>query len=189
MEGFREGYFKFLKMKTLYKFFFRISFILLFLIASFLVWCFYPLVFSSSASIDGNTLKYSNTVFLDKNDAVFYTLPKADMLHHFPLKREEIGDDFIFLLTKKEDENFYKHFGVDFPKKVYLLGKYILGSEKRGGSTLTEQWVKNKYFRSHARTFSQKLRESTLSLYFSTRVSKEEIVTEYLNIAQKPIVV
>jgi membrane carboxypeptidase/penicillin-binding protein PbpC len=96
----------------------------------FIGWVFFPVIFSEDST---ENIQYSNTVFLDTNGKVFYTLPKDSLSYHTPLSPKKIDINFLFLLTKKEDENFYSHYGVDVPKKVYLLGKYILGYSHRGG--------------------------------------------------------
>jgi membrane peptidoglycan carboxypeptidase len=156
----------------------------LFLVSLFFFWVFSPIVYSVIFSDTAQkNIAYQNTVFLDANNEVFYTLPKENLQYHIPLSAEQIDNDFLLLLTTKEDENFYSHWGVDFPKKAYLLGKYVLGTSHRGGSTLTEQWIKNKYFRETPRNFRQKIRESVLAVSFSPFIEKEKIITEYLNIA------
>jgi len=146
----------------------------------FFAWVFSPIVFSGDTT---ENILYKNTVFIDTNGEIFYTLPKEKLLYQTPLSADKIDKTFLTLLTTKEDENYYSHLGVDVPKKIFLLGKYLLGSSHRGGSTITEQWIKNKYFRKNARTFPQKIRESLLANFFSFSKSKEEIITEYINIA------
>ena len=51
----------------------------------------------------------------------------------------------------------------------------------RGGSTLTEQYIKNQYFPSASRDWEQKLRESYYALMLEIRYTKSEILRKYLD--------
>lgn len=55
------------------------------------------------------------------------------------------------------------------------------GNTQSGGSTITEQWIKNAYFPQTNRTYSQKIREAFLALIFSMMYTKEEILEKYMN--------
>jgi penicillin-binding protein 1B len=61
------------------------------------------------------------------------------------------------------------------------LGELTAGGKvKQGGSTLTQQMVKNLYF-SQERTWSRKAREAVLSILIDRRYDKREILEAYLN--------
>jgi penicillin-binding protein 1A len=82
----------------------------------------------------------------------------------------------------KEDRRFYDHHGVDFEGLARALVEDIKsGSYVQGGSTITEQYVKNAYLGSE-QTIQRKLREAILAWQLEDKWSKDKILTEYLNI-------
>ena len=95
---------------------------------------------------------------------------------------EPLPENVVRAFTTIEDERFMSHWGVDALAKLRAF-KDNLKAQKivSGGSTITEQWVKNKYFPHADRTIPQKLREATVAFYASVFFSKEEILREYLN--------
>jgi penicillin-binding protein 1A len=80
-----------------------------------------------------------------------------------------------------EDRRFYQHHGVDL--QAILRAAYVnaqAGTVIEGGSTITQQLVKNIYV-GGAVTFRRKFDEAALAWQLEDRLSKEEILTEYLN--------
>ncbi|HJQ72980.1 MAG TPA: transglycosylase domain-containing protein [Actinomycetota bacterium] len=80
-----------------------------------------------------------------------------------------------------EDRRFYQHHGID--GRAILRASYVNlrdGSIEEGGSTITQQLVKNLYTGGE-RTFARKLSEASLAWQLEDRLSKEEILTRYLN--------
>ena len=83
-----------------------------------------------------------------------------------------------------EDERFYDHRGIDFIGITRALYQDVLaGSAVQGGSTITQQFVKNALAAQNSRTVLQKLREAALAYHIERQWSKEKILTEYLNAA------
>ncbi len=81
-----------------------------------------------------------------------------------------------------EDTRFYEHSGVDFQGIGRALVKDILSqSAAQGGSTITEQFVKNALAAQDSRTLFQKFREAALAYRLERHWSKDKILTEYLN--------
>lgn len=85
-----------------------------------------------------------------------------------------------------EDERFYKHHGVDIKRTVGATGKYILskmgiGSASYGGSTITQQVIKNITNEKENRP-SRKIKEMMRAVALEKQLSKDEILTMYLNI-------
>jgi penicillin-binding protein 1A len=81
-----------------------------------------------------------------------------------------------------EDSRFYEHEGVDFEGIGRALFKDILSrSAAQGGSTVTEQFVKDALAAQESRTVFQKFREAVLAYRLEQRWSKDKILTEYLN--------
>lgn len=84
-------------------------------------------------------------------------------------------------LVAVEDQAFYSHHGVS----LRGIARAMLANirEKRfvqGGSTLTQQLVKNFYL-NHERTLSRKLREALMALLLEFHASKDEILETYIN--------
>lgn len=80
-----------------------------------------------------------------------------------------------------EDRRFDRHRGVD-PAGIAraLVGNLEAGAIRQGGSTLTQQLVKN-YFLDSRRTLWRKAREAVMSLALEAQYSKDEIFTAYAN--------
>jgi penicillin-binding protein 1A len=81
-----------------------------------------------------------------------------------------------------EDRRFYSHDGVDYMGIGRALWQDILRrSAAQGGSTITQQFVKNALAAQGNRSVFQKLRESALAYHLERKWSKEKILTQYLN--------
>ncbi len=87
----------------------------------------------------------------------------------------------IATLMAVEDQDFMSHHGVS-PKGIAraLWVNVSSGALEQGGSTLTQQLVKN-FFLTRERTFSRKLTELAMALVLEMRYSKQEILEAYLN--------
>lgn len=102
--------------------------------------------------------------------------------------REKINSDEISPWVKKalvatEDENFYEHQGV-VPKAVVraLLGEVVGFGAGSGGSTITQQLIKQQVLTNET-SFKRKANEIVLSLDLEKYLSKDEILTAYLNVS------
>lgn len=87
----------------------------------------------------------------------------------------------IRTLMAVEDQNFDSHHGVS-PKGIAraMWVNVSSGALEQGGSTLTQQLVKN-FFLTRERTITRKLMELAMALVMELRYSKEEILEAYLN--------
>ncbi|HJQ27521.1 MAG TPA: PBP1A family penicillin-binding protein [Blastocatellia bacterium] len=80
-----------------------------------------------------------------------------------------------------EDRRFFTHHGVDYRGIGRALWADIhQGGMVQGGSTLTQQLIKNAFLTSD-RTLARKLKEAMMALILESRLSKEEIFTLYCN--------
>jgi len=80
-----------------------------------------------------------------------------------------------------EDQRFWYHRGIDL--RALLRAAYVNASEGRvveGGSTITQQFVKNRLVGSD-RTLNRKIREAAISWKLEEQMTKQEILAEYLN--------
>ncbi|MGJ8669411.1 MAG: penicillin-binding protein 1B [Oceanococcus sp.] len=84
-------------------------------------------------------------------------------------------------LVATEDQRFYSHFGLD-PRAIMraTVVNIKAGRVVQGGSTLTQQLVKN-FFLHNQRQFSRKFSEAILSLLLELHYSKDAILEAYLN--------
>lgn len=96
------------------------------------------------------------------------------------VKLEDIPDSVKWATIAAEDENFYYHHGIDIKAIVRTAITNILRNERAGGSTITQQFVKNAILTSEKR-YSRKLKELILSWQMENKFSKDEILQMYLN--------
>ena len=97
------------------------------------------------------------------------------------LTYEQIPQSLIDILIATEDREFFNHIGISFTGIARAaLVNLSSGARRQGGSTLTQQLVKNMYLTSE-RTYTRKLTEVIMALSLEYHYSKEEIITAYVN--------
>ncbi|MEI7452257.1 MAG: penicillin-binding protein [Candidatus Falkowbacteria bacterium] len=79
-----------------------------------------------------------------------------------------------------EDKDFYKHGGISVWAMIRTMITNIIFRRSAGGSTLTQQFVKNAIL-SNEKTFTRKLKEIILAIRIEQKFSKDEILQMYLN--------
>ncbi|MFD8812671.1 transglycosylase domain-containing protein [Streptomyces sp. NPDC059627] len=79
-----------------------------------------------------------------------------------------------------ENKSFYTDPGVDFKGIARALVNMAKGGETQGGSTITQQFVKNTYL-SQDQTLTRKFKEMFISIKVGTKFSKPQILQGYLN--------
>ncbi len=110
-----------------------------------------------------------------------------------PLASDQISEVMKQALVDIEDSRFYAHNGLDVEGTTRALLKNIAAGEvQEGGSTLTQQLVKQTLLQTGAtpeeraaateESLGRKLREARLALALEEQYSKDEILTRYLNI-------
>jgi penicillin-binding protein 1A len=81
-----------------------------------------------------------------------------------------------------EDHEFYQHGALNFPSLVRAaLANLAAGEITQGGSTLTQQVVKNVIIGDTSQTFARKFQEAALAMRMERRYTKDEILEMYLN--------
>ena len=100
-----------------------------------------------------------------------------------PITFEEIPQDFINALLDTEDKRFFEHSGIDVITVANATWQLVRnqGAIRTGASTITMQLVKNISGDSEVR-FIRKFKEMLLALKIEQELTKEEILTLYLNI-------
>lgn len=93
----------------------------------------------------------------------------------------EVPPFLVDALVAVEDRHFYQHWGIDLRGiGRALLANLRSGGIAQGGSTLTQQLVKN-FFLTPERTFTRKFNEMIMAVLLEYRYSKAEILSAYIN--------
>ncbi len=103
------------------------------------------------------------------------------LLERRPAPLTEIAPETVRAVLAAEDASFFEHPGISFTGILRAVWVNLRGNGVvQGGSTVTQQLVKNIYLTSE-RTMSRKLREALLAVMLEWRYSKEQILEAYLN--------
>lgn len=97
------------------------------------------------------------------------------------VKLADVPPLLIKALLAVEDRDFYEHHGIA-PRAMFraLFANLRAGGTVQGGSTITQQLVKN-FFLTNERTLTRKINEIIMSLQLERRYDKAEILESYLN--------
>ena len=98
------------------------------------------------------------------------------------LPPDDISPNIKNAVIAIEDRRFYEHHGVDYKGIARAFFQDILKqSAAQGGSTITQQFVKNALESQGDRSVFAKLREAALAYHLERKWSKQKVLTEYLN--------
>lgn len=92
----------------------------------------------------------------------------------------EIGDPIRNAVLSAEDHNFYNEPAISPTGIARAVVNNLTGGNTQGGSTITQQYVKNAYL-DQQRTFSRKFKEIFVAIKVNKKYSKQEILRNYLN--------
>jgi len=123
-----------------------------------------------------------NSVDLVRFDAGYLTgIFPAHAQDRVLLRLDDVPDMFIKMLLLIEDRRFFTHWGVD-PLSIAraLVVNVYSGQAVQGGSTLTQQLVKN-LFLTQDKTLIRKINEAFMSLLLELHYDKKLILETYLN--------
>ncbi|MBQ6414143.1 penicillin-binding protein [Candidatus Saccharibacteria bacterium] len=135
--------------------------------------------------LDEMSISETVNTYLDRNGEVLWKDTGNDD-YRLVVSGEDISEYMYQATVAIEDKNFYNHHGVDF----VALGRAVLytvtGQDVQGGSTLTQQLIKQVYFSDEAASanrggLQRKIKELILAIELEKMYSKEEILTMYLN--------
>ncbi len=94
---------------------------------------------------------------------------------------EEVADELVQAVVAIEDRRFFLHAGVDVPAIARAFAANVEAGEiEQGGSTLTQQYVKNT-ITGNAETIERKVQEAALAFQLEQQLGKDEILERYLN--------
>ncbi len=98
-----------------------------------------------------------------------------------PLAYRDIPRPLVQAFLAAEDDRFFEHPGVDYQGLLRAAWMLLLTGEKaQGGSTITMQLARN-FFLSAEKSYVRKIKEILLAIEMEQQLSKEEILTFYLN--------
>ena len=98
-----------------------------------------------------------------------------------PITYSEIPQNYVDAILSAEDDRFYSHNGVDLKGLLRAVSQILqTGEIQSGGSTITMQVARN-FFLSREQVFTRKFNEILLALQIERELTKEEILTLYVN--------
>ncbi len=120
------------------------------------------------------------SILTDANGVEFTRLSGAE--NRTAVTLDDVPQVLVDAVLSTEDADFYAHEGVD----VTAIGRaaiknIIAGGVSQGGSTITQQYVKNALL-TNERSFDRKIKEAIWALDVEDTLGKDEILTRYLNI-------
>jgi 1A family penicillin-binding protein len=153
--------------------------ILLVLVASFLI--FVSLLSRDLPNPDqliDRDIAQSTTIYDRSGEHILYEFHGDEKRTLINL--EDIPDHAKQATIAIEDRNFYQHSGFSVWAMIRTLGTNIMRGQRAGGSTLTQQFVKNALL-SPEKKYSRKIKEILISQRIEKRFNKDEILQMYLN--------
>lgn len=135
--------------------------------------------------LDEMNISETVNTYLDRNGEVLWKDTGNDN-YRLVVDSEDIPENMKNATIAIEDRNFRSHIGVDFIGLTRAFFSTITGKQVQGGSTLTQQLIKQVYFADEAQSenrggLSRKIKELILAIELEKMYSKEEILTMYLN--------
>lgn len=129
------------------------------------------------------TVGASNTVVLDKNGNEIANLSTDEKRKTISLS--EMSEYLPKAYIAIEDKRFYSHNGVDVKRTAGAILGVVTGNDNGGGSTITQQLVKNitdEKARSGIAGITRKVKEWAKAIQVERMISKDQILELYLNI-------
>lgn len=126
-------------------------------------------------------IKCENSVVVDSTGNVIAVLGESRIQEY--VKLENIPKNLVNAYVSIEDKNFYKHNGINVKRTAGAVASYVFngGSSSFGGSTITQQLVKN-ITGDNETKISRKVQEWDRAIKTELVLSKDEILETYLNI-------
>ncbi|WP_344605715.1 transglycosylase domain-containing protein [Streptomyces glaucus] len=125
---------------------------------------------NAAARRQSNVYKFSDGTVLARSGTVNREIVGLD----------KVPKDVQRTFVAAENKSFYSDAGVDLRGTARGLLNTLAGKGTQGGSTITQQYVKN-YYLSQEQTVSRKLKELVISLKVDREMSKDDILAGYIN--------
>ncbi len=140
---------------------------------------FVGVVYATTAVPDPSSVQNAQTT------VVYYADGTTEMARLGDENRTNVSLDQVSeparnAILAAENRNFYSDPGISFTGIVRAAWNNVTGGSTQGGSTITQQYVKNAFLTSE-QTFSRKFQELFLAIKLDNEYSKDEIFENYLN--------
>lgn len=172
----------FMKTKKLFKTFFKIAcfFAMLCVVAVCIIFAYYSVNLPKHSKLEDYQPPVTSRVY-SSNGILLKEYANEKRLF---VSIEDIPEIVKNAFISAEDKSFYRNSGLDVESIisafVYNIYAYFRGLQFRGGSTITQQVVKNMLL-TNDRTLQRKIKEAILSLRITRDFGKEKILELYLN--------
>lgn len=162
------------------KFYIKKRYLVLFIFLPILLITFYLLLLKDLPSPKDLTTRQIDvsTKIYDRNDNLLYTIYKDK--NRSIVKLQDVPEHVKLATLAAEDAEFYDHIGFSIRGTLRAIYKNIRGGRLEGGSTITQQLVKNGLLSSE-KTYIRKIRELILSVGVEFNFTKDQILEMYLN--------
>ncbi len=123
--------------------------------------------------------------FAIQQDNVYYWADGTEMARTGQIDRQavplsQVPEKVQWAVLAAENETFYSDGGISPSGMVRAVYEMIKGQDTQGGSTITQQYVKNAYL-NQQQTLSRKIAEVFIAIKLDNRMSKQQILDAYLN--------
>lgn len=152
-----------------------IKYFVLLVIAGLLIWIYWGIPLPTKLS--SNNMSVSTKLY-DRNGKIIYEIYTDQ--RRTPVKLADVPKYLKDATIAIEDKDFYKHQGFSLTGIVRAAYNIVFNKKLQGGSTLTQQLVKNSLL-TPERTIRRKIREFTLTVFVEAIYSKDQILELYLN--------
>ncbi|WP_078632082.1 transglycosylase domain-containing protein [Streptomyces resistomycificus] len=125
---------------------------------------------NAAAQQQSNVYKYSDGKILTRDGETNREI----------VELSEVPEPVRYAFVAAENKSFYTDAGVDLKGTARGLINTLSGKGKQGGSTITQQYVKN-YYLNQDQTVTRKLKELVISLKVDRTTSKDDILAGYIN--------
>ncbi|MFE2945194.1 transglycosylase domain-containing protein [Streptomyces sp. NPDC059255] len=125
---------------------------------------------NAQAEMQSNVYKYSDGTILARTGQVNREIVGLDKIP------KQVQHTFV----AAENKSFYQDNGIDLKGTARGVLNTLRGKGKQGGSTITQQYVKN-YYLNQDQTITRKLKELVISLKVDRQKEKDEILAGYIN--------
>ncbi|MFI8498020.1 transglycosylase domain-containing protein [Streptomyces sp. NPDC085524] len=125
---------------------------------------------NKSATLQSNTYRYADGSIM----------ARTGQMNRENVTIDKIPEDVRTAFIAIENKSFYKDRGIDVMGVARGLFNTVRGKGTAGGSTITQQYVKN-YYLTQDQSPTRKLRELVISLKVDQRMEKDDILVGYLN--------
>ena len=135
--------------------------------------------------LDEMSISETVNTYLDRNGELLWRDTGSED-YRLVVDAEDIPEYMYQATVAIEDRNFYGHAGVDFGAMIRAAFSTLSGHGVQGGSTLTQQLIKQVYFSDEAQSenrggLTRKIKELILAVELEKMYSKDQILTMYLN--------